>query len=97
MTKSKLELAVEQHAESLNAAQRELVMSQFATYKRNRAQMADIDSKLKMVNAMTTTTREELRAKQSERSTLSYEYNQLATANSKIAAELFRQLDGKEQ
>lgn len=91
-TKTKLEQAIEERASTLNDAQRELVMSQFSTYKRNRARMAEIDSQLKILNSMHTATREEVRMKQAERSTLSYEHNQLATANSKIAAELFDQL-----
>jgi len=92
LAKSKLEQAVEARAGALNDAQRELVLSQFSTYKRNKARMAEIESKLKMLDSKDTVTRDELRMKQAERSTLTYELNQLATANSRISAELFEQL-----
>lgn len=88
-TKSKLEQAVEEYAARLNDAQREIVKSQLSEYKRNSARLARIDDEIRAVNARPTVTREEVRTKQAERSALSYEYNQLATANSRIAGELF--------
>ena len=88
-TKTKLEQAVEEQASSLNDARREIVLSQFSTYKRNKARMLEIDSSLKMLAAKTTSTGDEAREKHAERSSLSYEYTQLATANSRIASELF--------
>ena len=88
-TKTKLEQAVEEQASSLNDARRELVLSQFSIYKRNRARMFEIESSLKMISARQTSTGDEVKVKHAERSSLSYEYNQLATANSRIASELF--------
>lgn len=88
-TKSKLEQAVEKRAEELNDAQREIVKSQLSVYRRNCAMLAKAESELNAWNAMPTTTREEVRIKQSQRATLSHEINQLSTANSRIAAELF--------
>ena len=88
-TKSKLEQAVEKQIENLNDAQREIVKSQFAVFKKNRERLASIDAKLDAINARPASSVEEVRRKQSERSTLAYEHNQLSIANSKIAAELF--------
>lgn len=88
-TKSKLEQAVEKRAASLNEAQRELVLSQLAVYKRNNARLAQVESELNAWNSRKCVTTEEVRVKQSQRATLSHEINQLSTANSKIAAELF--------
>lgn len=95
-SKSKLEQAVEERTSSFNEAQRELVMKQLSTYRRNCARMADIDSRLRAIDARQPVTREEMRVKQAERSTLSYEYNQIATANSRISAELFSQLEDRD-
>ena len=88
-TKSKLEQAVENRAADLNEAQRELVLSQFSTYKKNAARIAQISDELRAVNARGTVTRDEVRAKQADRASLAYEQNQLSTASSKIAADLF--------
>lgn len=73
----------------MNGAQREIVKSQLAEYRRNSARLARLDDEIRAVNARPTVTRDEVRVKQAERSALSYEYNQLATANSRIAGELF--------
>lgn len=88
-TKSKLEAAIEAHASSLNDAQGEIVRSQFSVYKANNARMDELSSQLAAINSGHAATREEVRAKQADRASVSYEYNQLATANSRIAAELF--------
>lgn len=88
-TKSKLEQAVERQAENLNDAQRELVMSQLSVYKKNLSRLSRIESELAAVNAVQPTTREEVRAKQAQRASLTYEHGQLTTSNSRIAAELF--------
>jgi len=88
-TKSKLDKAVDEAIEGLNEAQKELVRSQLSVYKQNKARMAALKDQQAAVDAMTAPTFEELRAKQAQRSTLSYEYNQLATANSRIAADIF--------
>ena len=93
MAKSKLELAIERHVDVLNDAQRELVLSQFSIYKQNKARLADIKSEMDRADSRQATTLDEVRAKQTTRSTLSYEYNQLATANSRIASDLFKFLE----
>ena len=95
-TKSKLEKAVAKHAESLNDAQKELVMAQLSDYRRNRIRMSDISDIICSLNSRTATTREDLRFKQAERSALTYEYNQLAMANSRISSDLFALLEDKE-
>lgn len=93
-TKSKLEQAVEKQASSLNDAQRELVMSQFSVYKRNKARLAEIDAKLSLMGSKAISNIDELRFSQTQRSSLAYEKNQLETANSQIATELFNYLEG---
>ena len=91
-TKSKLERAGEMHVERLGDAQRELVLSQLSVYRGNNARMSEIKDRLS-ADSSSAATLDEVRAKQATRSTLSYEYNQLATANSRIAAELFDLLE----
>ena len=88
-SKTKLELAVEKHASNMNDAQKELVMSQLSTYRRNMARLSQIESELAALDAMPAVNREEVRYKQAQRMTISHEHSQLAMANSKIAAELF--------
>ena len=93
LTKSKLELAIESHASQLGDAQRELVMSQFSVYKSNKARLSEIGEQLRAVDSMRATTLDEVRLKQANRASLSYEHNQLSTSNSQIAAELFKFLE----
>jgi len=94
-TKSKLEQAVEKHSAHLGDARRELVMTQFSVYKQNNARMAEIKQSIAKVDSMKASTLDEVRYKQAQRSALSYEYNQLATANSRVASDLFSVLEGK--
>lgn len=89
MTKSKLEKAVEERAGQLGKAQRELVLAQFAAFKRNKQRIGTLDDMLSALNARPTGTLDEVRAKQAERSALAYEHAQLTAANSRISAELF--------
>ena len=93
-TKSKLEQAVEKQASNLNDAQRELVMSQFSVYKKNKARLAEIDSKLSIMGTKAISSVDELRFSQAQRSSLAYEKNQLETSNCQIASELFNYLEG---
>lgn len=93
-TKSKLERAVDAQADSLSEAQKEIVFSQLSIYRQNNARMSDIKALLESVDTRGAATLDEVRAKQAQRSTLSYEYNQIATANSRIAADLFSFLEG---
>jgi len=95
-TKSKLEAAVEKQIEGLNDAQRELVKSQLSAYRRNDARLADIESELRAVNSSQAVTREAVRLKQSQRMALTYEHNQLTTANSKLASDLFTFLEERQ-
>lgn len=88
-TKSKLEQAVEARAGELNDAQRELVKTQLASFKRNRDRMNAIADRLRTLDSTSYATMDEMRARQSERMSLAYEYNQLATANSDISEKLF--------
>ena len=64
-------------------------MSQFSVYKQNKARMAAIKDQQAAVESAPTSTLDEVRAKQAQRSALSCEYSQLATTNSRIAADLF--------
>ena len=88
-TKSKLEQAVEQRAASLDDAQREIVLSQLSVYKHNRQRISDIKDRLVAIDAAGASTLEEGRFKQTQRASLAYEKNQLETANSQIASDLF--------
>lgn len=92
-TKSKLEQAVERQANNLNEAQKELVMSQFSVYKRNKARLAEIDATMAVMGSKAVSNVEELRFSQAQRSALAYEKNQLETSNSQIATELFNYLE----
>jgi hypothetical protein len=96
-TKSKLEQAVENQIANLNDAQRELVLSQFSIYKQNKAAIAEIDSKLPLLEPKYAHSIDEVKMQQTQRMSLTYERNQLATANSKIATELFALLSGGDE
>lgn len=91
-TKTNLEQAVRDRADSLSPAQREIVLSQFGIYKQNKARLSEIRCQLGIFNAKAPATYEEVKFLQTQRASLVYEQNQLATANSKIAADLFEQL-----
>lgn len=88
-TKSKLEQAVDSQIERLNDAQRELVLSQFAIYKRNKQRIADIDSQMPLLEPKNAHSVNDVQLRQSQRTALAYERSQLATSNSRIATELF--------
>ncbi len=81
-TKSKLEKAVEKGAASLNEAQREIVISQFSEFKKNKARILEIE----------TTLRTSGREPSVQRSMLSTERAQLISSNNEIADRLFKQL-----
>lgn len=87
-TKTKLELAVERHASKLNDAQRELVRAQLATYKRNRARLAQLESELAALDSRQAVDREGVRIKQAQRAVVANEHSQLAQANSRIAVDI---------
>jgi len=91
-TKSKLEQAVDRRAATLGDAQRELVLSQFSVYKQNKQRLADLKDRMVAIDSFRTASLEEVRFKQAQRASFAYEKNQLETANSKIAADLFELL-----
>ena len=93
LAKSKLDRAVEEHVGNLNDAQRELVLSQFSIYKQNKARLSELKDRMSAADGARTSTLAELRAKQATRSSLACEYNQLATANSRLASDLFNLLE----
>ena len=83
-TKTKLEKAIEKGASELNDAQREIVLSQFSEYKKNKARILEIE----------TTLRTSGRDPSVQRSMLATERTQLISTNSEIADRLFKQLKG---
>lgn len=93
-TKSKLEQAVDSQVESLNDAQRRLVLSQFAIYKQNKERIIQIDSQMALLEPKDAHSIGDVQMRQTQRTSLAYERNQLATANSRIAADLFKLLEG---
>lgn len=88
-TKTKLEQAVDSRAEGLNDAQKELVLSQFSIYKQNKQRISRIDAQIALLDPSAAHSVNEVQVRQTQRSALAYERNQLATANSRIATELF--------
>lgn len=92
-TKSKLERAVEQQASNLNPAQKELVMSQFSTYKWNKSRIECIEDSLRVIDS-THLDKEKADMLLGKRDSLVSERNQLSIANSNISAKLFEQLRG---
>ena len=92
MTKTNLELAVKKQADCMNDAQKEIILPQFSIYKQNKDRLAEIKSQLVILGKKPPVTLDEVRFVQSQRAALIYEQNQLATANSKIASDLFMQL-----
>jgi len=96
-TKSKLEQAIEKQAQSLGDAQRELVMSQFSTYKWNKDRMRQIENQLKIIEFKTPPSDpKEMKAQLAYRKALTAERNQLTTANNSISSKLFMQLRNTE-
>lgn len=93
-TKSKLEEAVERQAASLDDAQRELVLSQFATYKWNKARMKQLEDQLKLLDSKPMSDASEVKVVLAYRKSLTAERNQLTTANNSISSKLFMQLKG---
>lgn len=92
-TKSKLETAVEKHAGRLNDARRELVLSQFSVYKRNRARILQIEETLGLMDAQPVSGPDGARVHLAQRTALASERNGLVEANNAIASSLFSQLE----
>lgn len=91
-TKSKLEQAVEKQASCLNDAQKALLLSQFDTYKQNKAKIADIDDRIGMLDVQMLANPDTERLRLARRATLVSEKSQLQEVNSTISAKLFDQL-----
>lgn len=90
MSKSKLEAAIARQAAKLDEAQRELVMSQYSTYKWNKSRMTQIEQQLHLMDVRPGA--EDMKTQVYIRKALTSERNQLATANNSIASKLFMQL-----
>lgn len=93
-TKTKLEQAIEAQAGELEGAQRELVMSQFSTYKWNKERMRQIEGQLSLMEKQSPADAKEWKIHLARRKALTAERNQLSTANNSISSKLFMQLRG---
>lgn len=92
-TKSKLEVAVEKQAKNLDDAQRELVLSQFSTYKWNKNRMQQIEGQLRLMDMRPPSDDPKIaKIELQRRKALTSERGQLTTANNSIASKLFMQL-----
>lgn len=94
-TKSKLERAVEDGASKMNDAQREIVMSQFRDYKRNKARISEIDGEIS-AQVHFPAGSDAMKAQLARKMSLDNERALLVKANNEIAAKLFEQLADKE-
>jgi hypothetical protein len=97
LAKTKLERAVETQASELNDAQRELVLSQYRDYKRNRERISRIDETLKMIDLQPVVGPDGAKVHLASRMQLADERSRLMEVNNGIAAKLFEQLGGKER
>lgn len=95
-TKSKLQVAVEKRAASLNDVQREIVLAQFADYRKNKARIAQIEKVLNSPHPNPPAGSDAMKDLLARRMTLANERAQLVAANSEITSKLFFQLGGKE-
>lgn len=93
-TKSKLEQAVERQASCLNDAQREIVLAQFSTYKRNKSRISQIEDAIAIADMQPSLMPEKAQVHLAHRASLVSERSQLVEANNEIAAKLFAQLGG---
>jgi len=92
LSKSNLEKAVTKQAGDLPDAQRELVLSQFATYMWNKKRMAEIEAKLQAMDLHPPKDPKEFELHLKHHKMLTAERNQLTTSNNSIASKLFMQL-----
>ena len=91
-TPTKLEQAVESQAKNLDPAQYELVMSQFKTYKWNKARMSEIEVRVKMLELHPSDDSKTRKIDLAERKQLMAERHQLTVDCNSIATKLFMQL-----
>lgn len=96
-TKSKLERAVERQAATLNDAQKELILSQFAIYKRSKARIADVENKIAVIDMQKSLVPEKAKMQLAQRASLVSERSLLVEGNNEIAAKLFEQLGGNSE
>ena len=87
-TKTKLEKAVEENASALNDAQRELVLAQFADWKRNRTRIAQVEDTLRLSRSKDSPGSQKTAELVNERA-------QLIDINGRIAKRLFEQLSDR--
>lgn len=87
-TKTKLEKAVEENAADLNDAQRELVLAQFADWKRNRTRIAQVEDTLRLSRSKDSPGSQKTAELVNERA-------QLIDINGRIAKRLFEQLSDR--
>ena len=85
MSKSKLEKAIENGISELNDAQKQLVLAQFADWKRNKARIAEIEDALKLKKP----------GRDEQRVELVNERAQLIDVNGRILARLSDQLSDR--
>lgn len=85
MAKSKLEKAIEEGVSGLNDAQKQLVLAQFADWKRNKARIAEIEDALKLRRS----------GRDEQRAELVAERAQLIDVNGRILARLSEQLSDR--
>ena len=85
MAKSKLEKAIEEGVSGLNDAQKQLVLAQFADWKRNKTRIAEIEDALKLKKP----------GRDEQRCDLVNERAQLIDVNGRILARLSDQLSDR--
>lgn len=91
MSKSKLEKAIENGISELNDAQKQLVLAQFADWKRNKARIAEIEDALSLNRSSAASTS----ARNAQRAELVNERAQLIDVNGRILARLSDQLSDR--
>jgi len=92
-TKSKLEQAIERQARDLPEAQRELVLSQFSTYKWNKRRMDELQDQLKLMDRQPPPADPAAyKTFVQHRKAITSERTQLSNANNSISSKLFMQL-----
>lgn len=92
VSKSKLEKAIEDGVSNLNDAQKQLVLAQFADWKRNKARIAEIEDTLSLRQSSATSTS----ARNAQRAELVAERAQLIDVNGRILARLTDQLSDRD-
>ena len=91
VSKSKLEKAIEEGISGLNDTQKQLVLAQFADWKRNKTRIAEIEDALRLGKSSAVTTS----ARNAQRAELVAERAQLIDVNGRILARLTDQLSDR--